>query len=50
VAAYPWLPLGYAAASLVVVGWAAVERPAESALALASVAAGVPLYHVWRNL
>jgi APA family basic amino acid/polyamine antiporter len=49
VAGYPWLPLGYAAASLVVVGWAAIERPAESALALASVAAGVPLYHVWRS-
>lgn len=41
---YPLLPCAYVAASGIIIGYALVERPAESAWAAATVLAGVPLY------
>ena len=46
---YPWVPLAYIAASLLVFACALLERPLEACLALATVATGVPLYHLWRK-
>lgn len=40
---YPWLPLGYAAAAFGIAAYAASARPVEAVLALATVAAGLPL-------
>ena len=44
---YPWCPLLFIVASLGTAGYAALERPLESLLAIATVAAGVPLYFYW---
>lgn len=46
---YPLVPCFYVALSAVIVFYTAVERPTESALAVASVAAGVPFYLFWRR-
>jgi APA family basic amino acid/polyamine antiporter len=48
VSGYPWTPLAFVVAALLTVGHAALERPAEVGWALATVAAGVPLYHLRR--
>jgi APA family basic amino acid/polyamine antiporter len=47
VAAYPWVPLAYIAASLLIAGYAMLERPLESLLSVATVLAGVPFYFFW---
>ncbi len=47
VAAYPWVPLAYIAASLLIAGYATLERPVESLLSVATVLAGVPFYFLW---
>jgi APA family basic amino acid/polyamine antiporter len=44
---HPWVPLAYVAASLWIAAHAALERPIESLLSLATVALGVPLYRLW---
>jgi APA family basic amino acid/polyamine antiporter len=46
---YPWTPLAFVLGALLVVGHAALERPVEVGWALATVAAGVPLYHIGRK-
>jgi len=45
---YPWVPVMYVAASLLIAVYAAYERPGESLLALATVASAVPLYRLVR--
>jgi APA family basic amino acid/polyamine antiporter len=47
---YPVPPCLYVAASLLIVGYTLIERPAESAWAGATVLAGVPLYLFQRHL
>jgi APA family basic amino acid/polyamine antiporter len=49
VALYPWLPLLYIAASLLVAAYAVVERPLEALLAIGTVILGIPLYYLWRR-
>ncbi len=44
---YPFVPLAYVVSALAIAGYAVVERPVESLLSLATVAAGVPLYWMW---
>jgi APA family basic amino acid/polyamine antiporter len=44
---YPFVPAAYVAASVVIVIYAALERPTEAALGVATVLAGVPLYFLW---
>jgi APA family basic amino acid/polyamine antiporter len=46
---YPWTPLAFVLAALLAVGHAAAERPIEVGWALATVAAGVPLYLLGRT-
>ena len=47
--AYPWIPLLFVAACLAIVGNTLVERPAESGIGLAILAAGVPAFLFWRR-
>lgn len=46
---YPALPGLLVVLSLIIVGYSLVQRPIESALGLATVLAGIPLYFVWRT-
>ncbi len=46
---YPWLPASFILATLWIAGHAVVERPVESLLSLATVAAGLPLYGLART-
>jgi APA family basic amino acid/polyamine antiporter len=46
---YPWLPGFYILLALVVTMYSIWERPVTSGLGLATVAAGVPLYLIWRR-
>jgi APA family basic amino acid/polyamine antiporter len=46
---YPWTPLAFIAASLLLVGNTLVARPVESLAGLALVAAGLPAYFFWRR-
>jgi APA family basic amino acid/polyamine antiporter len=45
---HPWVPAIFVAATLWIAGFVLVERPAEALLSLATVAAGLPLYLLWR--
>ena len=47
VALYPWVPLLYAGAMLLIVGYGVTARPLEATLSAATVLAGVPLYYVY---
>jgi APA family basic amino acid/polyamine antiporter len=46
---YPWVPILFILASLLLLGNTLVERPVESLAGLALVAAGVPAYAWWRR-
>ncbi|MEW6248239.1 MAG: amino acid permease [Nitrospirota bacterium] len=46
---YPALPGLLVALSLIIVGYSLIQRPIESALGLATVLAGIPLYFIWRT-
>lgn len=46
---YPVLPWIYIMASLLIVGYGLVERPAESLWAVLTVLAGVPFYFYWKK-
>ncbi len=46
---YPWVPVLFILASLLLVGNTLVERPVESLLGLALLAVGLPLYAFWRR-
>jgi APA family basic amino acid/polyamine antiporter len=46
---HPWVPASFVAATLWIAGFVLVERPAEALLSLATVAAGMPLYLLWRG-
>ncbi len=46
---YPVLPGLLVALSLIIVGYSLIQRPIESALGLATVLAGIPLYFIWRT-
>lgn len=47
VSPHPWIPLAYVAASLWIAAYAVAERPVESLLSVATVAAGAPVYRLW---
>jgi APA family basic amino acid/polyamine antiporter len=46
---YPWVPLLFILASVVLVGNTFAEKPVESLLGLAFLAAGIPAYLWWRR-
>jgi len=46
---YPWVPLAFILASLLLVGNTVVERPVESLIGLGLVALGLPAYFYWRR-
>jgi APA family basic amino acid/polyamine antiporter len=46
---YPWVPLLFILASILLVGNTLVEKPAESLFGLVLIAAGVPAYMWWRR-
>ncbi|GIW54491.1 MAG: hypothetical protein KatS3mg082_0895 [Nitrospiraceae bacterium] len=46
---YPALPGLLVTLSLIIVGYSLIQRPIESALGVATVLAGIPLYFVWRT-
>ncbi len=46
---YPLLPIAFIVASLAIVANTLVTQPLESALGLAIVLAGIPLYFIWRR-
>jgi len=46
---YPWVPIAFLAASLLLVGSTLWERPVESLLGVAIVALGLPAYLRWRR-
>ncbi len=46
---YPWVPLLYVGAALLIVGYGLLERPVEASLAAATILAGIPLYYWWRR-
>lgn len=46
---YPWIPLLFVAVCLALVGNTLVEKPAESGVGLAILAAGIPAYLFWRR-
>jgi APA family basic amino acid/polyamine antiporter len=46
---YPWVPASFVLATLWIAGHVLVERPGEALLSLATVAAGLPLYALWRR-
>jgi APA family basic amino acid/polyamine antiporter len=46
---YPWVPLLFILASILLVGNTLAEKPVESILGLAFLAAGVPAYLWWRR-
>ncbi len=46
---YPWVPLAFIGASVVLVANTLLERPVESLLGLGLVAAGLPAYAWWRR-
>jgi basic amino acid/polyamine antiporter, APA family len=46
---YPLVPGLFIAASLVIVGYSLIQRPIESALGVATILSGVPLYWLWRK-
>ena len=47
---YPFLPIAFILASLAIVANTLIAKPLESALGLAIVLAGIPLYFIWRRL
>ena len=49
VAFYPWVPLAFVLGSSWIALYATWERPLESVLSLATVAAGLPLYWLSRR-
>lgn len=46
---YPIVPGLFIAAAVTIVGYSLVQRPIESALGVATVLAGIPLYWLWRK-
>ena len=46
---YPVTPLLYVAVSLWMMVWSLFSRPAESLIGLAIIAAGLPVYRIWRR-
>jgi APA family basic amino acid/polyamine antiporter len=46
---YPYLPLAFAVASLVIVVTTLVGSPVESGIGLGLILAGVPIYYAWRR-
>ena len=46
---YPWTPLAFIAASLLLIGNTLVSSPAESLAGLVLVAAGLPAFWLWRR-
>ena len=46
---YPWTPLAFIAASLLLIGNTLVSSPAESLAGLGLVAAGLPAFWLWRR-
>ncbi|KAB2963323.1 MAG: amino acid permease, partial [Thermoanaerobaculia bacterium] len=46
---YPWTPLAFVAASLLLIGNTLIARPVEALAGLALVAAGLPAYFLWRR-
>jgi len=49
VPAYPWIPLLFVAACLVLVGNTLVEKPTESGIGLGFLALGIPAFLFWRR-
>jgi len=49
VPAYPWIPLLFVTACLVLVGNTLLEKPTESGIGIAILALGVPAYLFWRR-
>jgi basic amino acid/polyamine antiporter, APA family len=47
---YPFLPIAFILASLAIVANTLIAKPLESALGLAIVLAGIPLYFIWKRL
>jgi len=46
---YPMVPGLFIVTSLAIVGYSLIHRPLESALGVATILAGVPLYWLWRK-
>ena len=46
---YPWVPAAFIAATLWIAGHVLFERPTEALLSATTVAAGIPLYALWRS-
>ncbi len=46
---YPLTPIVFIACLLLIVGYSLIHRPIESALGIATVLAGLPLYWLWRK-
>lgn len=46
---YPWVPIAFIVASVLVVVNTLIERPTESLIGLAFIAAGLPAYAWWRR-
>ncbi|MGE5234038.1 MAG: APC family permease [Acidobacteriota bacterium] len=46
---YPWVPLAFILASLLLVGNTVLERPVQSLIGLGLVALGLPAYFYWRR-
>lgn len=49
VSGYPFVPLAYIGASLLIAGFSILERPLESLLSLGTVGLGVPVYLLWNR-
>ena len=49
VPAYPWIPLLFVAACLLLVGNTLVEKPAESGIGLGFLVVGIPAFLFWRR-
>lgn len=47
---YPWVPLGFLAASLLMLGNALVEQPASTLFGFGVILLGVPVFYGWRAL
>lgn len=46
---YPWIPLLFVGVCLALVGNTLIEKPAESGIGIAILAAGIPAYAYWRR-